>query len=78
VAEPFPRAFDPGSYRLGVSYLGELLQAAGFRDVWVETTELDARWQTAEGAACTLLGTPFGRWCPRCPSRISSAYAPAC
>jgi SAM-dependent methyltransferase len=60
VAEPFPRAFDGGSYCLGVDELADLLQAAGFRDVGVETVELDATWQTAETAASTLLGTPFG------------------
>lgn len=40
--------------------MADLLQAAGFRDVSVETVELDATWQTAEEAASTLLGTPFG------------------
>jgi ubiquinone/menaquinone biosynthesis C-methylase UbiE len=60
VAEPFPRAFDAGSYCLSAADLAELLQAAGFRDVGVETVELDASWQTAEAATSTMLGTPYG------------------
>jgi ubiquinone/menaquinone biosynthesis C-methylase UbiE len=60
LAEPFPRAFDPDSYRVSVADLQELLQMAGLRDVRVETVILDARWQTAEAATATLLGTPFG------------------
>jgi ubiquinone/menaquinone biosynthesis C-methylase UbiE len=60
LAEPYPRAFDSDSYRLSVADLHDLLQAAGFHDVRVETVELDATWQTAEAATATLLGTPFG------------------
>jgi ubiquinone/menaquinone biosynthesis C-methylase UbiE len=60
LAEPFPRAFDPDSYRVSVADLQELLRMAGLRDVRVETVILDARWQTAEAATATLLGTPFG------------------
>jgi ubiquinone/menaquinone biosynthesis C-methylase UbiE len=60
LAEPFPGAFDAGSYRLGVADLADLLQAAGFRDVAVQTVELAATWPTAEAATSTLLGTPFG------------------
>jgi len=60
LAEPFPRAFDPDSYRVSVADLQELLQTAGLRDVRVETVILDARWQTAEAATATLLGMPFG------------------
>jgi hypothetical protein len=40
--------------------LTDLLQAAGFRDVGVQTVELDATWPTAEAATSALLGTPFG------------------
>jgi ubiquinone/menaquinone biosynthesis C-methylase UbiE len=60
LAEPFPKAFDPDSYRVSVADLQELLQMAGLRDVRVETVILDARWQTAEAATATLLGMPFG------------------
>jgi ubiquinone/menaquinone biosynthesis C-methylase UbiE len=60
VAEPFPQAFDPGSYRMHIAELKELLQTSGCRDVQVHTTELEARWESAETAASTLLGTPFG------------------
>ncbi len=60
LAEPFPRAFDPDSYRVSVADLQEVLQIAELRDVRVETVILDARWQTAEAATATLLGTPFG------------------
>ena len=60
LAEPFPGAFDAGSYCLSVADLADLLQAAGFRDVAVQTVELDATWPTAEAATSTLLGTPYG------------------
>jgi ubiquinone/menaquinone biosynthesis C-methylase UbiE len=59
-AEPFPGAFDSGSYCLNVADLADLLDVAGFRDVGVETVELDAIWPTAEAATSTPLGTPFG------------------
>jgi hypothetical protein len=35
LAEPFPGAFDVGSYCLGVTDLADLPQAAGFRDAGV-------------------------------------------
>jgi SAM-dependent methyltransferase len=60
MAEPFPRAFDSGSYRVGLAELRDLLLAAGVREVGTETVELHATWQTAEAATATLLGTPFG------------------
>jgi ubiquinone/menaquinone biosynthesis C-methylase UbiE len=60
MAEPFPRAFDSGSYCLSVADLADLLQMAGFRGVDVQTVVLDATWPTAEEATSTLLGTPFG------------------
>jgi ubiquinone/menaquinone biosynthesis C-methylase UbiE len=60
LTEPFPRAFDPDSYRVSVADLRELLQMAGLREVRVETVVLDARWRTAEAATSTLLGMPFG------------------
>jgi len=60
MAEPFPGAFDAGGYCLNVADLTDLLQAAGFGDVGVQTVELDATWPTAEAATSTLLGTPFG------------------
>ena len=60
LAEPFPGAFDVGSYCLGAADLTELLQAAGFGDVGVQTVWLDATWPTAEAATSTMLGTPFG------------------
>jgi len=60
MAEPFPGAFDGGNYCLNVADLADLLQVAGFRDVGVQTVELDATWRTAEAATSTLLGTPFG------------------
>jgi ubiquinone/menaquinone biosynthesis C-methylase UbiE len=60
VAEPFPRAFDGSSYCLSAADLADLLRAAGFRDIGVETVELDASWQTAGAATSTMLGTPYG------------------
>jgi ubiquinone/menaquinone biosynthesis C-methylase UbiE len=58
--EPYPRAFDSDSYRLSVVDLHDLLQATGFREVRVQTAELEATWETADAATATLLGTPFG------------------
>jgi len=60
VTEPYPRAFDPGSYSLGAGELADLLRASGWREVRVETVELDARWDSADQAADTVTGTPFG------------------
>jgi ubiquinone/menaquinone biosynthesis C-methylase UbiE len=60
IAEPFPGAFDASSYCLHAADLADLLQAAGFGDVSVQTVELDATWPTAQAATSTLLGTPFG------------------
>jgi hypothetical protein len=39
MAEPFPGAFDSGSYCLSVADLADLLQAAGFGDVNVQTVK---------------------------------------
>ncbi len=60
LAEPFPGAFDAGSYCLNAADLADLLQAAGWRDTGVQTVELDATWPTAQAATSALLGTPFG------------------
>lgn len=60
LAEPYPRAFDPDSYRLSATELGGLLRGCGLREVQVETVELTATWDNAGTAANTLLGTPFG------------------
>ena len=60
MAEPYPRAFDSDTYRLGVAGLRDLLQAAGWHDVRVQTVGLDASWPDAETATAALLGTPFG------------------
>ncbi len=59
LAEPFPRAFDPDSYRVSAADLRELLQMAGLRDVRVETVILDARWQTASGFYRDAAGDAF-------------------
>jgi ubiquinone/menaquinone biosynthesis C-methylase UbiE len=60
VSEPFPRAFDARSYAMGAGELRELLEAAGFGDVSVETVELDCVWETSADALATISGTPFG------------------
>jgi ubiquinone/menaquinone biosynthesis C-methylase UbiE len=60
VAEPFPSAFNSGSYRVGLAELRDLMLTAGFHEVSAETVELDATWQTGEAATAALLGTPFG------------------
>jgi len=38
----------------------DLLRASGWRDVRVQTVDLDARWDSADQAADTVSGTPFG------------------
>lgn len=58
--QPFPRAFDSSSYCLSAAELADLLHAAGYRDVDVQTAELDATWPTAGEATSTMLGTPYG------------------
>jgi SAM-dependent methyltransferase len=60
LAEPFPRAFDPDIDCLSAAELKDLLRTSGWRDVQVEMVELDARWDSAEAAANTVLGTAFG------------------
>ena len=40
--------------------LADLLRASGWRDVRVQTVDLDARWDSADQAADTVSGTPFG------------------
>jgi ubiquinone/menaquinone biosynthesis C-methylase UbiE len=60
LAEPFPGAFDPSSFSIAAAELADLLQAAGFRDVAVQTAQLDAVWQSADAATSALLGTPYG------------------
>jgi hypothetical protein len=49
-----------GGYQLSAVGLTGLLQAAGFRQMSVETVELDADWHTREEATATFFGTPFG------------------
>jgi SAM-dependent methyltransferase len=70
VAEPCPRAFEPDSYRLGAGDLADLLRASGWRDVQVETVELDATWGSAEHAADTVTGTPFGPLVSALPAHV--------
>jgi ubiquinone/menaquinone biosynthesis C-methylase UbiE len=60
LAEPYPRAFDHDSYTLTVSELHGLLETAGFKDVTVETVELDCVWEDSRDAVNTIAGTPFG------------------
>jgi ubiquinone/menaquinone biosynthesis C-methylase UbiE len=60
IPEPYPRAFDASSYALRVSDLRELFQAAGFRDVTVQTVEMDCVWETSLDAVAAIAGTPYG------------------
>ncbi len=60
VAEPVPGAFDPRSFALGAAELGELLEAAGFDEVGLETVELDCTWESGEDAIAAIAGTPYG------------------
>jgi ubiquinone/menaquinone biosynthesis C-methylase UbiE len=58
--EPYPRAFDPQSYTLGAQELSDLLQAAGFSEVSLETVELACSWPTPQDVVATVSATPFG------------------
>jgi len=60
IPEPYPRAFDASSYALTVLDLRELFEAAGFRDVTVQTVELECVWETSRDAVATIAGTPYG------------------
>jgi SAM-dependent methyltransferase len=60
LAEPFPRAFDPTSYTLPASEMQALVETSGFRDVRVETVELDCIWTTGTEALASVSGTVFG------------------
>jgi SAM-dependent methyltransferase len=60
LSAPYPQAFDPDSYRVGGPELRGLLEAVGFGDVTVDMVELDNHWQSADDAANTVRGTPFG------------------
>jgi ubiquinone/menaquinone biosynthesis C-methylase UbiE len=60
IPEPYPRAFDASSYALTVSDLRELFESAGFRDVSVQTVELECVWETSDDAVATISGTPYG------------------
>jgi ubiquinone/menaquinone biosynthesis C-methylase UbiE len=60
VSEPFPRAFDSGSYTLETGELRDLFEAAGFDAVAVELVELECAWESPADATATIAGTPFG------------------
>jgi hypothetical protein len=60
LVEPYPRAFDAASYALTASDLYGLLETADFRDVTVETVELDCTWGDCRDAVNTIAGTPYG------------------
>lgn len=59
LAEPYPRAFDVATYALAAPELVALFRGAGFRDVVVDTVELDCIWETIDDAVATVTGTPF-------------------
>jgi ubiquinone/menaquinone biosynthesis C-methylase UbiE len=60
IPEPYPRAFDASSYAITVSDLRELFESTGFRDVTVQTVELECVWETSHDAVATIAGTPYG------------------
>lgn len=60
ISEPYPHAFDAASYTVSAGDLRALLDAAEFRDVSVETVELECSWDTNDDIVATVLGTPFG------------------
>jgi SAM-dependent methyltransferase len=57
--EPYPGAFDPQTRRLSRGILAGLLRETGWKDVSVETVELDAVWPSVTEAVATIHGTPF-------------------
>jgi len=60
LSAPYPRAFDPDSYRIAAPELRRMLEMAGFRDVTVAMVDLDGHWDSLDEAANTVQGTPFG------------------
>lgn len=60
LSPPYARAYDADSYRMSAPNLRQMVEAVGFGDVKIETVELDGHWDSADDAANTIQGTPFG------------------
>lgn len=60
LSQPYARAYDADSYRIWGPELYEIVAGAGFADVCVELVELAGHWDSADDAANTVQGTPFG------------------
>jgi ubiquinone/menaquinone biosynthesis C-methylase UbiE len=60
VSEPYPQAFDADTYTVAAEDLRELLEAAEFAEVSVETVELECVWESSDELLATVFGTPFG------------------
>ena len=60
LGQPYARAYDADSYRMSGPELRRMVEAAGFGDVKVEMVELEGHWDSADDAANTVQGTPFG------------------
>jgi ubiquinone/menaquinone biosynthesis C-methylase UbiE len=60
LGQPYAGAYDADSYRISGPELRCMVAAAGFGDVKIEMVELDGHWDSADDAANTVRGTPFG------------------
>jgi SAM-dependent methyltransferase len=59
VPEPFPRAYAY-DFSMSPGEVEDLLTAAGFTDVAVETKVIDVSWPTLDDAVHGIAGTPYG------------------
>ena len=57
--EPFPRAYAY-DFSMSPGELEDVLTAAGFTDVVVETEVIDVSWPTLDDAVHGIAGTPYG------------------
>ena len=57
--EPFPRAYDY-DFSMSPGEVDNVLSAAGFSEVEVETTMIDVSWSTIDDAVHGIAGTPYG------------------
>lgn len=60
IDEPFPRAWDPNSFKMSVQGVEQLLVDGGFDAISVITRDLELHWPSLEAAALGITGTPYG------------------
>lgn len=59
VPEPFPRAYAY-DFTMSPGEVGDVLTAAGFTDVEVDTKVIDVAWRRVDDAVLGIAGTPYG------------------